>query len=56
MFTEERLDLSLSDIGSLPVETLAGRITDSVRSFTGDAPLHDDVTCLVLRWMGDAPH
>lgn len=56
VFTEERLDLSLSDIGSLPVETLAGRITDSVRSFTGDAPLHDDVTCLVLRWMGDAPH
>jgi sigma-B regulation protein RsbU (phosphoserine phosphatase) len=53
VYTEERLDLSLSDIGLVPVETLTGRITDNVRSFTGDAPLHDDVTCLVLRWLGD---
>ena len=55
-YTEERLDLSLGSIGHAPVETLAGTITDHVRSFTGDAPLHDDVTCLVLRWMGDDRH
>ena len=53
VYSEERLDLSLGDLGADPVEALAGRITDDVRSFTGDAPLHDDVTCLVLRWMGD---
>jgi sigma-B regulation protein RsbU (phosphoserine phosphatase) len=53
VYSEERLDLSLSGIGSMPVEALAGQITENVRTFTGDAPLHDDVTCLVLRWMGD---
>lgn len=56
VYTEERLDHSLGDIGHAPVETLIGTITDNVRSFTGDAPLHDDVTCLVLRWMGDGRH
>jgi sigma-B regulation protein RsbU (phosphoserine phosphatase) len=53
VYSEERLDLSLTGIGSVPVEALTGRITENVRTFTGDAPLHDDVTCLVLRWMGD---
>lgn len=56
VFSEERLDLSLGNLGAAPVDALAGRITDDVRSFTGDAPLHDDVTCLVLRWLGDVRH
>ena len=56
IFTEARLDRSLADIGFAPVESLVGRITDNVRVFTGDAPLHDDVTCLVLRWMGNGAH
>jgi sigma-B regulation protein RsbU (phosphoserine phosphatase) len=51
-FTEARLDAVLSTVGGADVAEIAQRITDDVRRFTGDLPLHDDVTCLILRWLG----
>jgi serine phosphatase RsbU (regulator of sigma subunit) len=51
-FGEARLLACVADARSLPPRDLLGRLLGAVREFAADAPQHDDVTALVLRYGG----
>jgi sigma-B regulation protein RsbU (phosphoserine phosphatase) len=52
-FGEPRLEAALAQSASLPVEDMLGAVTTSVHDFAGSAPQSDDITCLVVRYLGD---
>jgi sigma-B regulation protein RsbU (phosphoserine phosphatase) len=56
---EEFGDARLLDVAragmSLPVEAQVDRIVSAVREFTRGAPQSDDITVMVLRYLGAGP-
>ena len=53
LFGEPRLEAALQDSAQHPVDEVLGHVNDAVRGFAGDAPQSDDITCLVVRFLGD---
>lgn len=51
-FTEERLLSSLARANRATVDAVLKTVTSAVSAFVGDAPQSDDITCLVLRYLG----
>jgi serine phosphatase RsbU (regulator of sigma subunit) len=51
-FTVERLLDSLSESHRQSLDIVVSHVTDAVSSFVGDAPQHDDMTYLVVRYKG----
>ena len=54
-FTEDRLFNAVKACGHIAPVDIAERILSEVRLFTGDEPLSDDRTLLVLRYKGAGP-
>ncbi len=52
LYTEARLEAFLCRADSLPVTALTQAIVDEVSAFAGGAPQSDDLTVLVLRYLG----
>ena len=52
-FGEVRLEAVLTRTAGMPVQDVLTAVTDAVRAFAGDAPQSDDITCLVVRYLGD---
>ena len=53
-FTHERLVEVLQSAPARP-EALVDAVVEAVRGFSGDAPVHDDLTLLAARWEGEDP-
>jgi sigma-B regulation protein RsbU (phosphoserine phosphatase) len=51
-FGEARLEAVLAGCAAEPVAAVIDRVTDAVRRFAGTAPQSDDITCLVVRYLG----
>ena len=51
-FTVERLLESLSESHRQSLDIVVSRVTDAISGFVGDAPQHDDMTYLVVRYKG----
>jgi serine phosphatase RsbU (regulator of sigma subunit) len=51
-FTVERLLASLSESHRQSLDIVVSSVTDAVSDFVGDAPQHDDMTYLVVRYKG----
>lgn len=51
-FTVERLLASLSDSHRQSLDIVVSQVTDAVSKFVGEAPQHDDMTYLVVRYKG----
>lgn len=51
-FTEARLLLSLDTASRNSVDVVLRKVTDAVSAFVGPAEQSDDITCLVLRYLG----
>lgn len=51
-FTVERLLASLSESHRQSLDIVVSNVTDAVSAFVGDAPQHDDMTYLVVRYKG----
>jgi phosphoserine phosphatase RsbU/P len=51
-FTEQRLLHALSGSQSKAVDAIVARVTEAVQEFVGDAPQSDDITLMVLRYLG----
>lgn len=51
-FTVERLLTSLSDSHRQSLDIVVSSVTEAVSDFVGDAPQHDDMTYLVVRYKG----
>ena len=52
-FGEQRLEAALAQSASLSVGDMLTAITAAVHEFAGSAPQSDDITCLVVRYLGD---
>ena len=52
LFSEERLEKRLKEIGGKPVESIVSGVMESVEAFAEGAPQADDITMLVLRFFG----
>ena len=52
LFSEQRLEKRLAEIGGKPVGTIVSDIMASVEAFARGAPQADDITMLVLRFSG----
>jgi phosphoserine phosphatase RsbU/P len=52
-FGENRLEVVLAQAASLPVDEMLSQVTTAVHDFAGSAPQSDDITCLVVRYLGD---
>jgi phosphoserine phosphatase RsbU/P len=52
-FGEERLEAALAKAAALSVGDMLTAITGAVQEFVGSAPQSDDITCLVVRYLGD---
>jgi PAS domain S-box-containing protein len=53
-FTHERLLEVLQGAPARP-EALVDAVVEAVKAFSGDAPVHDDLTLLAARWEGEDP-
>ncbi|MDE0391352.1 MAG: SpoIIE family protein phosphatase [Rhodospirillales bacterium] len=53
-FTEARLEAVLADGHDVPVDVVLTNVTSAVVEFVGGAEQSDDITCIVLRYDGDA--
>jgi phosphoserine phosphatase RsbU/P len=53
-FAEERLIRAAGETQGLDPGAVAAHVTEAVRAFTGGAALADDLTCLVLCYVGAA--
>ncbi len=51
-FTEARLERSLEATVLQPVEVVLSEVTRAVNAFVAGAPQSDDITCLVVRYLG----
>ncbi|MCV9935410.1 SpoIIE family protein phosphatase [Boseaceae bacterium BT-24-1] len=51
-FTVDRLVASLSESHRHSLDIVVSSVTDAVSRFVGDAPQHDDITYLVVRYKG----
>lgn len=51
MYTEERLESALRGVSGMTATPLVTQIVRDVKSFAGDAPRHDDITVLALRYL-----
>jgi len=51
-FTEERLKEALRGSDMRSVDVVLSGVTEAVGQFVGDAPQSDDITCLVIRYLG----
>jgi sigma-B regulation protein RsbU (phosphoserine phosphatase) len=52
-FGEARLEAALAAAAALSVDGMLAAVTDAVQEFVGTAPQSDDITCLVVRYLGD---
>ena len=55
-FTEARLEAVLANGHDLPVDIVLTNVTSAVVEFVGEAEQSDDITCIVLRYDGNAEH
>ena len=53
-FTEARLEAVLADGHALPVDAVLTNVTSAVVEFAAGAEQSDDITCIVLRYDGEA--
>lgn len=53
MYSSERLEAALKHSAAQPLMTLVNGIYSDVAEFVGDAPQHDDITVLALRFLGE---
>jgi sigma-B regulation protein RsbU (phosphoserine phosphatase) len=51
-FGESRLERVLTQVAHESVDVLLESVTRAVRDFAGEAPQSDDITCLVVRYLG----
>ena len=51
-FGDDRLAGSLAAHASGSASDLAGAAAAAIAEFVGDAPQHDDITCLVIKRVG----
>ncbi len=51
-FEEERLKRVLAQASAAPLPVMVDNVTEAVEAFVGDAPQSDDITCLVVRYLG----
>jgi serine phosphatase RsbU (regulator of sigma subunit) len=51
-FGDDRLIASIADVTALPAQTVVDRIVTAVRGFTKGAPQSDDITVMVIRYLG----
>jgi phosphoserine phosphatase RsbU/P len=51
-FGERRLEAALAQAAQLSVDEILTAVTAAVRDFVGSAPQSDDITCLVVRYLG----
>jgi sigma-B regulation protein RsbU (phosphoserine phosphatase) len=54
IFSDERLQCTLSDLNGRPVKEVVYRVMADIRSFTGDAPQSDDITMMMIQYCGHA--
>ena len=54
-FEEERLKGVLAKGPTAPIRSVVDSVTAALASFVGDAPQSDDITCMVLRYLGSRP-
>ena len=52
-FGERRLEAVLARAAQLSVDEMLVAVTAAVEEFVGSAPQSDDITCLVVRYLGD---
>jgi len=52
-FGEKRLEAVLGQAARLSVDGMLSTVTTAVGDFVGAAPQSDDITCLVVRYLGD---
>ena len=52
-FGDSRLEAVLARSATLPVDEMLSAVTAAVAGFAGAAPQSDDITCLVVRYLGD---
>jgi sigma-B regulation protein RsbU (phosphoserine phosphatase) len=52
-FGEKRLEAVLMQSAHLSVDEMLSAVTAAVAEFAGAAPQSDDITCLVVRYLGD---
>ena len=50
-FGEERLDAKLASLGEIAARDIVTTVVDDVRTFAGDAPQSDDITCIAMRFI-----
>jgi predicted permease len=48
-FGEDRLKELLRGVANLPADQMSSRIADEVKSWIGEAPQYDDLTCVVMK-------
>lgn len=51
-FGDKRLEATLAGSAQLPVDDVLAAVTTAVHDFVGSAPQSDDITCLVVRYLG----
>jgi len=51
-FGEARIEATLRDAAMRPVEAVLSAVTGAVSAFVAGAPQSDDITCLVVRYLG----
>ena len=49
----ERVHTALATAAQLSVDDMLVAVTSAVHEFVGAAPQSDDITCLVVRYLGD---
>jgi sigma-B regulation protein RsbU (phosphoserine phosphatase) len=52
-FGEKRLETVLAGAARLSVDDMLTAVTAAVQDFAGSAAQSDDITCLVVRYLGD---
>ena len=51
-FDEARLESTLAMTPAAPIDAVTDNVMGALGNFVGDAPQSDDITCLVLRYLG----
>jgi len=52
-FEEKRLEECLRQCFALPIDEITIKVVEAVKAFSSDAPQTDDITCLMLRYLGE---
>ncbi len=53
LFSEQRLQQELDQVSQKPLQEIMTALMQKITDFAGEAPQSDDITMLVLKYLGD---